>query len=107
VSKIYLPACPLPNCFVRNKGGGERIKDDKNNQVRYSTVPVNTQLSKFGHNFKKPTLKTDSLAQLRHLVVTFLMPYFDTFKKYLKQSRKILFKSIIIMRLNLDASFLL
>jgi hypothetical protein len=56
---------------------------------------------------KKSTLKTVRCPQLRHLVVTFFMPNFDILKKYLKQLRKMEFKNIIIIRLNLDASFLL
>jgi hypothetical protein len=35
------------------------------------------------------------------------MPNFDILKKYQKQVRKVEFKNIIIIRLNLDTSFLL
>jgi hypothetical protein len=56
---------------------------------------------------KKSTLKTDRYPQLRHHVVTFLMPNFDILKKYQKQVRKVDFKNIIIIRLNLDTSFIL
>jgi hypothetical protein len=56
---------------------------------------------------KKSTLKTDRCPHFQHLVITFFMPNFDILKKYLKQLRKMEFKNIIIIRLNLDASFLL
>jgi hypothetical protein len=55
----------------------------------------------------KSTLKTNRYPQLRHNVATFLMPNFDSLKEYQKQERKVEFKNIIDIRLNLDTSFLL